>query len=124
MDVAREERVRQGWPLASARRRIDDDDYGYCLGCGEDIAEARLKIDPAVTCVSIVRGTPAIGHARPITVDIAQIIAGIMSCYQTSHHLFSGWRRHIHHLAKPRDDNIQPAFSANTDIMTAGSNQS
>ena len=53
MDVAREE-LRQARlaALASARRRIDSDDYGYCLGCGEDIAEARLKIDPAVTlCV-------------------------------------------------------------------------
>ena len=53
MDVAREERRQARLAaLASARRRIDSDDYGYCLGCGEDIAEARLKIDPAVTlCV-------------------------------------------------------------------------
>ena len=53
MDVAREERRQARLAsLASARRRIESDDYGYCLGCGEDIAEARLKIDPAVTlCV-------------------------------------------------------------------------
>lgn len=53
MDVAREERRQARLAaLASARRRIDSDDYGYCLGCGEEIAEARLKIDPAVTlCV-------------------------------------------------------------------------
>ena len=53
MDVARDKRrqVRLA-ALESARRRIESDDYGYCLGCGEDIAEARLKIDPAVTlCV-------------------------------------------------------------------------
>ena len=53
MDVAREERRQTRLAaLATARRRIDSDDYGYCLGCGEEIAEARLKIDPAVTlCV-------------------------------------------------------------------------
>ena len=53
MDVAREERRQARLAaLASARRWIDSDDYGYCLGCGEEIAEARLKIDPAVTlCV-------------------------------------------------------------------------
>lgn len=53
MDVAREERRQARLAsLAPAHRRIESDDYGYCLGCGEDIAEARLKIDPAVTlCV-------------------------------------------------------------------------
>ena len=53
MDVAREDRRQARLAaLASARKRIDSDDYGYCLGCVEDIAEARLKIDPAVTlCV-------------------------------------------------------------------------
>ena len=53
MDVAREER-RQArlTALVYAGRRIDSDDYGYCLVCGEDIALARLMIDPAVTlCV-------------------------------------------------------------------------
>ena len=53
MDLAREERRQARLvALASARRRIDSDDYGCCLGCGEDIAEERLKIDPTVTlCV-------------------------------------------------------------------------
>tara|TARA_B100001093_G_C26815255_1_gene1009392 strand:- start:787 stop:1185 length:399 start_codon:yes stop_codon:yes gene_type:complete len=53
MDLAREERRQARLAtLMSARRRMDTDDYGYCLGCGEYIAEVRLKIDPAVTlCV-------------------------------------------------------------------------
>ena len=38
--------------LAAARKRLDAEEFGYCLACGDDIAEARLKIDPAVTlCV-------------------------------------------------------------------------
>ena len=30
-------------------QRIEDDDYGYCLDCGEEIAEKRLEHDPSVT---------------------------------------------------------------------------
>ncbi len=33
--------------LAAALLRIDSGDYGYCVGCGELIAEARLEIDPS-----------------------------------------------------------------------------
>jgi len=35
--------------IQAALRRMDDDDYGYCLQCGDEIAEGRLKIEPAVT---------------------------------------------------------------------------
>ena len=54
MDLAREERRRQRLAvLGAALRRLDEDEYGYCLACGEDILPQRLKIDPAVTlCVS------------------------------------------------------------------------
>jgi DnaK suppressor protein len=54
MDVAREERRRQRLAvLGAALRRLDADEYGYCLACGEDILPRRLEIDPAVTlCVS------------------------------------------------------------------------
>ena len=38
--------------IATALRRIDDGEYGYCLSCGELIPEPRLTIDPAATqCV-------------------------------------------------------------------------
>ena len=38
--------------IAAALARIDEDDYGYCFRCGEDIPPARLNIDPACTlCV-------------------------------------------------------------------------
>ena len=35
--------------IASALRRIDRDDYGYCDECGEEIAFKRLQFDPAAT---------------------------------------------------------------------------
>lgn len=38
--------------IDAAFRRIDDDEYGYCLECGEEIADKRLEIDPMATlCV-------------------------------------------------------------------------
>ena len=54
MDLAREERRRQRLAvLGAALRRLREDEYGYCLACGEDILPERLEIDPAVTlCVS------------------------------------------------------------------------
>lgn len=33
--------------LAAALLRIESGDYGYCIDCGELIAEARLDIDPS-----------------------------------------------------------------------------
>lgn len=33
--------------IDAALRRIDEGEYGYCQECGEDIAAARLKVDPA-----------------------------------------------------------------------------
>jgi len=35
--------------IKAALRRIREEDYGYCLECGNEIAEGRLKIEPAVT---------------------------------------------------------------------------
>jgi len=37
------ERVR----IASALQRLEAGEWGYCLRCGEDIAEARLQHDPS-----------------------------------------------------------------------------
>jgi DnaK suppressor protein len=35
--------------IAAALRRIEHDDYGYCLECGEQIAFKRLQFDPAAS---------------------------------------------------------------------------
>ena len=42
--------------IAAALRRIDNDEYGYCLVCEEDIAVQRLEFDPAATlCIDCAR---------------------------------------------------------------------
>ena len=33
--------------IAAALRRIEAGDYGFCVACGEQIATARLELDPA-----------------------------------------------------------------------------
>jgi DnaK suppressor protein len=39
--------------IARALQRMDEDEYGYCLSCGEDMDAKRLGFDPAVErCVS------------------------------------------------------------------------
>ncbi len=39
--------------IEAALRRLRDGEYGYCLTCGEDIGEARLRVNPATArCVS------------------------------------------------------------------------
>ena len=35
--------------IGVALKRIDSEDYGYCLECDEEIAEPRLKLDPATS---------------------------------------------------------------------------
>jgi DnaK suppressor protein len=38
--------------IDAALRRIDTGEYGYCVKCGEEIAEKRLALDPAAAaCV-------------------------------------------------------------------------
>lgn len=38
--------------IASALKRIEHDDYGYCTECGEEIAYRRLVFDPAtILCI-------------------------------------------------------------------------
>lgn len=43
--------------ISSALNRIESDDYGYCVKCGEDIAIKRLELDPAtplcIDCASL-----------------------------------------------------------------------
>jgi len=46
----REQELRQ---ITSALRRIEQNEFGECLQCGEMIAEGRLAISPAATlCIS------------------------------------------------------------------------
>ncbi|MFK7938045.1 MAG: TraR/DksA family transcriptional regulator [Roseovarius sp.] len=43
--------------LKTALNRMQTNDYGYCEDCGEDIAPARLSLDPAATrCIECARG--------------------------------------------------------------------
>ncbi len=39
--------------IEAALKRIDENDYGFCQSCGEEIAPARLEIDPTVVlCIN------------------------------------------------------------------------
>ncbi len=41
----------------AALRRMDAGEFGYCEDCGDDIAQARLALDPAATrCISCAKG--------------------------------------------------------------------
>lgn len=43
--------------LKAALARMDEDEYGYCEDCGEEIAAARLRLNPAAPkCISCARG--------------------------------------------------------------------
>ncbi|MHB9880578.1 TraR/DksA family transcriptional regulator [Pacificimonas sp. ICDLI1SI03] len=43
--------------ITTALRRLDNDEYGYCLKCGAEIAPRRLDHNPAVTtCIDCARG--------------------------------------------------------------------
>lgn len=38
--------------IATALERIEEEEFGYCVSCGEEIPLRRLELDPAVTtCV-------------------------------------------------------------------------
>ena len=54
--LSRENRRRRELELkriAAALRRIEDQEYGYCLHCGETIAVNRLEADPAaLLCIA------------------------------------------------------------------------
>lgn len=45
-------RAQQLLQVEAALRRIEEDDYGYCVDCGEDIDPRRLTVDPtALRCI-------------------------------------------------------------------------
>lgn len=47
--------------IEATLRRIDEDEYGYCVQCGEEIAAKRLTLDPTTpTCIGCA-GTPGAG---------------------------------------------------------------
>ncbi len=35
--------------IDAALKRIEDDEYGFCIDCGEEIADKRLSVDPAAS---------------------------------------------------------------------------
>ena len=43
--------------ITAALARIDEDDFGYCLACGEDIEPKRLDADPSVPVCGACAGT-------------------------------------------------------------------
>ena len=49
--------------IKSALNRLADGEYGYCLECGEEIAEGRLRVDPSVlTCIDCARAAATRGR--------------------------------------------------------------
>lgn len=43
--------------IDAALDRLDTDEYGYCLKCGDEISVKRLELDPAVTvCIDCAKG--------------------------------------------------------------------
>lgn len=39
--------------IDAALERLNDGEYGYCIACGDKVADKRLQLDPAVaTCTS------------------------------------------------------------------------
>ncbi len=44
--------------IDAALARLDSDDFGWCLSCGDEIAVERLRLDPAVpVCIACAQGT-------------------------------------------------------------------
>ena len=42
--------------IDAALERIDTDEYGFCLNCGQEIPKPRLELDPAVAiCIDCAR---------------------------------------------------------------------
>ena len=47
----------EGLRIRAALERLDEGEWGYCLACGEEIAQKRLRHDPSVaTCVKCASG--------------------------------------------------------------------
>lgn len=48
-NAAEQRRIGEIARIDAALKRVDTGTFGACLACGEDIADARLAIDPAAT---------------------------------------------------------------------------
>jgi len=45
--------------IAAALQRLEEDAYGYCVRCGDEIGCRRLELDPTVpTCIDCAEGAP------------------------------------------------------------------
>lgn len=54
--ASEQRRVKRRLSLRAALDRMAEDEYGYCVGCGDPIAPGRLSIDPATpACVACTR---------------------------------------------------------------------
>ncbi|MBV1904056.1 MAG: TraR/DksA C4-type zinc finger protein [Marinosulfonomonas sp.] len=43
--------------IKSALWRIENEEFGYCVQCGDDISEPRLELDPSIPiCMSCAKG--------------------------------------------------------------------
>ena len=43
--------------IKAALARMDEEEFGYCIDCGEEIAHKRLELDPTIpTCISCAKG--------------------------------------------------------------------
>lgn len=52
-DAAERARALEIRKIDAALSRIEEGEYGYCLDCGEEIAEKRLTVDPAAShCIN------------------------------------------------------------------------
>jgi len=50
-------RLRDIARIRAAQDRLNDDEFGYCLECGDNIEFRRLELNPTVlTCISCARG--------------------------------------------------------------------
>ena len=56
-DATQRRRAARRQRIAAALERVAEGEFGYCLDCGEEIAAARLDLDPTVpNCVSCAKG--------------------------------------------------------------------
>ena len=56
--AAERRRVIELRKIDAALARIDAGDYGWCARCGEEIADKRLRLDPAVpVCIDCAQGS-------------------------------------------------------------------
>ena len=47
--AAQRRRAAEKERILAALRRIEEDEFGWCAACGEEIAQARLENDPSVS---------------------------------------------------------------------------